>query len=645
MVDDIRVDITPDKSLIQKLGFVGYRTEQAVAELLDNSIDARILDKKETIKIHLDFQKKQIQLSDNGHGMNKQDLTNAMTIARGTKSDGKLGQFGIGMKSACSALGKKFTVITSKINSDKEYHTQYDEKSWLSDESQNWRNFIIVEKTLKEKENWHGTKIIISELNVPLYPNQVSKFKDNFGIRYSPYLKTEQISIQTNTVFCKPEIHDIEKDSEKDIKIELGFGKKIYGHVALLKKRSIRGHYGFHLFKNGRLIKAYEKFGFPAHPENAKIVGELNLDHVPVNFNKSAFIEESPEYEKAASAFRLSSEFKETIQSSKSKSQSTASVKSVFDYFNNRSLVQHLEHNIRSKISQELLDNTKPFVIKTGAGGKGKNSVEIAVKSLKNEPLYVIERRNSKMVGVTINKDDESFRFVKNPLFLIGMIASEIKLLGENPNLEQLLKKRNHDIQEFLSTWSEKREKKEIPRDRKVKIPHISNYKLTDELIEVYDYLKENYGYKFQFTALSTLTPYLHNMRGKIIYTVYTEPAKGEHLLELLAEKFHEKFIIIHASSKNLLDIFSKMSMTEERIIAIREYAVIKGASIAAPEKAFVDLVNETHSHGGQLDELELKRMHATMKRSDLINDENLQICARSIKKLKLLEKILGDKL
>lgn len=638
MDNSIRVDITPDKSLIQKLGLVGYRTEQAVAELLDNSIDARISDKQEAIEVHLDFQEKWIGVRDNGHGMDKQDLTNAMTVAKGTKTNDALGQFGIGMKSACSALGKKFTITTSKINSNKEYHTEYDEKNWLSDEEQNWRNFIITEKTLTDEENWHGTRITISELNVPLYPNQVSKFKESFGIRYFPYLETNQVSIQINTVFCKPEKPNIVEGSRKNIQIKLEFGNKISGYVALLRKRSIKGHYGIHLFRNGRLIKAFAKFGFSAHPENAKIIGELNLDHVPVNFNKSAFIEESTAYENAVNAFRSSVEFKQTIQSSKSKSEATVSVESVFDYFNKNSSAQYLERSVRSKTSQELLGSTEPFEIKVG-----NNLIEIGIKSLKNGPLYIIEKQNSK-VNVVINKDDKAFRFVKNPLFLIGIIASEIKLLGENPNFEKLLEKRNHDIKEFLNTWSEKSNKKAIFRDREVNIPNIPNYKLADELIEVHDHLKENFGFKFQFTALSTLTPYLHNLRGKIIYTLYTEPEKGEYLSELLAEKFNKKFTIIHAPDKKTLGILLKMPTTE-RIISIREYAVIRGSTIATPEKAFLDLVNETHSHDGQLGDLELRRMFATMKRSNLVRYENLQTYAKFIKKLDLVEKFLGDEL
>ena len=153
MDDNIAVDITPDKSLIQKLGLVGYRTEQAIAELLDNSIDARIPDVKEKINVHLDFKDKQIAVKDDGHGMDKDDLTNAMTVAKGTKTDGRLGQFGIGMKSACSALGKKFSITTSKIDSDKEYCIKYDEKTWLGDKSKGWKNFNMTEKTLTKKDN------------------------------------------------------------------------------------------------------------------------------------------------------------------------------------------------------------------------------------------------------------------------------------------------------------------------------------------------------------------------------------------------------------------------------------------------------------------------------------------------------------
>jgi|APSaa5957512535_1039671.scaffolds.fasta_scaffold03200_7 hypothetical protein len=638
MDDSISVDITPDKSLIQKLGLVGYRTVQAIAELLDNSIDARIENQEEKIHVQLNFEEKLIVVQDDGHGMDKDDLKNAMTIAKGTKSDGSLGQFGIGLKSACSALGKTFVIRTSKVDSNKEFVTTYDEDTWLTDDSLDWTNFKIIEKTLSPKENWHGTIILIGELKVPLYATQVTKFKENYGIRYAPYLQDKQVSIQINTGFCKPITEDIEEESKIEIDIPLSEGKSIRGYVALLKKRSVKGYYGINLIKNGRLIKSFDKFGFSAHPENAKIIGELNLDHVPVNFYKSEFIEESKEYQEVLKAFVTSEILKQILHSSQSKGSVTASIESVFDYFGTKSRSKYLEHSVRTKLAQELLNNTEPFEVKLG-----KNIVEIVIKSLKNESLYTINNSDSK-INVVINKDNPAFKFVKNPLFLIGMIASEIKLFSDNPNFGKLIQERNNELKEFLETWSEKSDKKEIFRDREVPIPDMENYNLADELVGIHDYLKENFEFKFQFTALSTLTSYLHNLRGKLVYTLYTTPEKGEYLAELLAEKFHKKFTIVHAPDRKALDIFLKMPTTE-RIIAIREYAVIQGATIATPEKAFLDLVNEVHSHDGMLDELELRRIFATMKRSKLINYENLHTYAKFLKKSELLEKILGDEL
>lgn len=56
MINPIRIDITPDKTLIKKLGLIGYRTEQAIAELIDNSVDARIENVKERILMNLNFE-------------------------------------------------------------------------------------------------------------------------------------------------------------------------------------------------------------------------------------------------------------------------------------------------------------------------------------------------------------------------------------------------------------------------------------------------------------------------------------------------------------------------------------------------------------------------------------------------------------
>ena len=272
MVRKTEVDITPDKSLIKKLGLTGYRTEQAIAELIDNSIDARISGKSEHVDVRLDFEKMEILITDNGHGMGLDELKDALTIAKETKREGeKLGQFGLGMKSACSNLGKSFTLITTKPGSNLEYTSRYDEDQWLSDDSKNWKNFEIEES--KRTQKWHGTILRISKLKIPLYPNQISNFKRRFGIRYGPYLKKGQIRITINSRECKSIIPELESGTKHKINIALPSGNNLVGWVGLLEKRSIKGDYGIHLIRQGRLIKAYDKFGIRQHPEVAKIVG------------------------------------------------------------------------------------------------------------------------------------------------------------------------------------------------------------------------------------------------------------------------------------------------------------------------------------------------------------------------------------
>lgn len=297
-MSNITVDITPDKSLIKKLGLVGYRTEQAVAELIDNSIDAR-LEGTETIEVVLDFRHGQIGVFDDGCGMDSEELGEALTVAKETKN-GKLGQFGLGLKSACSSLGKVFVMRTSTPESDSVFTARYDEDQWLGDASKRWTNFE-VEKTGKT-DDWHGTQITISKIKVPLYPNQLLNFRRRFGIRYGPYIKRGQVHILVNYRTCKPSSPKLVDGKEHPVSIETA-GGRMTGWVGLLARRSIKGDYGIHLYRDGRLISAFDKFGIRLHPSSARVVGELSLDHVPVNFHKTGFLTESPEYREAASKF------------------------------------------------------------------------------------------------------------------------------------------------------------------------------------------------------------------------------------------------------------------------------------------------------------------------------------------------------
>lgn len=649
-------DITPDKSLMKKLGMAGYRTTQALAELVDNSIDARIPDKLQKIAVRLDFKGMRIMVEDNGAGMDVRELTDAMTIAKETQgsSNERLGQFGIGMKSACSALGRRFEITTSK-GGGAEYHTKYDEKEWLSDEKQGRWNLGItatVDDNEGEGENgrWHGTKITISNLSVPLYPNQVSILKENFGIRYSPYLESKQIALSINTVQCRPAEQDIEPGSAIELKVPLDFGVGITGHLALLKKRSIKGNYGIHLFWKGRLIKAFAKFGFRAHPENAKIIGSINLDHVPVNYTKSGFLEESGEYRDAVKKLAASEQLRTMLRrSATAAGASMPSIRSVFDRVAaGTDDGCEMSTRVRAGLAMKSIASTEPFAVRCG----GHKRIDVRVEHKEpGAPLYVAdtveEEGGDSTTRVSINADSDAFRFVKNPLFLIGMIASESKLLASHPEMAGLLAERNREMAGLLSRRRQNADSSVPPvpeRERwrrSYSLAESGSYQLSPELVEAHDILVDRHEFKFQFTALSTLSSYMHDLGGKMVYTVHTIPPHGEGIVELLAGSMGEEFAVADRPSAATIETLLRLPHVR-RVLAVREYTQITGSTIAAPAKAFVDLMVESSAHGVlMLDAIGLRRILKNMLRLGTVNLEDVKRYARASKCTRKLDWLL----
>ena len=101
------VDITPDRSLLPKLGFAGYSAPQAIAELVDNAIDSRREGKK--LHIHIRITPNLYEVTDDALGMDYRTISKALVLAWSRKK-GSLGEFGLGLKTACLSLGTAFEV-------------------------------------------------------------------------------------------------------------------------------------------------------------------------------------------------------------------------------------------------------------------------------------------------------------------------------------------------------------------------------------------------------------------------------------------------------------------------------------------------------------------------------------------------------
>lgn len=125
--------IAPDSgTLLINLRNVGYTAHEAVADIVDNSIDAgatdvRISIRSDSRQTHVNSSTDcafpvNITISDNGRGMNADDLLRAMSLAFDRSRDKKsLGKYGIGLKSAGLYLAQSLTVM-SRTSTSEDFH-------------------------------------------------------------------------------------------------------------------------------------------------------------------------------------------------------------------------------------------------------------------------------------------------------------------------------------------------------------------------------------------------------------------------------------------------------------------------------------------------------------------------------------------
>ncbi len=301
MIAEVKIEkfeAIPDAKLYGNLGQVGHSLRNAVSELVDNSIDARIPGQKLSIGITFDEVNQVIRINDNGKGMSKEAARDSLVLGKSIKTK-KLGFFGLGLKTAGLSLGNIITIKTKKENSDECYEVEFDRVDF--EKRDDWSMLI---KTLPVDIEGRGTTIIISDLLVRLSYQKADRLKEYFANRYRSFIQSEDIEIFVNGLKCEPATP--EYIMEEPISLTTIRGDKINGVLRLQTKRlQKKVEYGFDLYYNKRIITSLDKIGFDGnHGEKALICGELHLDFCKVNFTKNSFLKQTEQYRAAEKAVR-----------------------------------------------------------------------------------------------------------------------------------------------------------------------------------------------------------------------------------------------------------------------------------------------------------------------------------------------------
>lgn len=172
------------KSFSEGLKNIYYTPMSAVADLIDNSIDA----KAKNIDIYFwNGKTPYVAIIDDGEGMSSKGLEYALDIKQNETKQNKLslGKFGWGLKTATFSQAKLLTVITQKNNQliSKSMNDNFDK----IEEGKNsiFKKFQNIEQYTKKRFSNSGTAIIWSDLGDQILGRDITKNnKRSHGVFY-----------------------------------------------------------------------------------------------------------------------------------------------------------------------------------------------------------------------------------------------------------------------------------------------------------------------------------------------------------------------------------------------------------------------------------------------------------------------------
>lgn len=301
--------------LLSSLRSVGYSIEAAVSDIIDNSISAQA----SIIDIFFDWDNKNIVITDNGLGMDRDDLISAMTIGSSDpeteRNSFDLGRFGMGMKTAAFSIGKVLTVISKNENilSNATWDLEYIIRSndWdLLVYPNNAINIANLNSYLSNYE--HGTVICISNIdrmitsmsdaqNKRRFFKTIDDVKKHIALVFHRFIEDNELLIRVNGTSIRPwnpflPGNRAVQELEPEIHDEKGKTISIYPYVLPHKSKfqfdedmkaagGYRGwlqHQGIYLYRNKRLIIYGTWFGI------IKKEPTFNLARVRIDMNSDS---------------------------------------------------------------------------------------------------------------------------------------------------------------------------------------------------------------------------------------------------------------------------------------------------------------------------------------------------------------------
>jgi hypothetical protein len=324
------VNVSPDMGMYHLLRSQGYDPAYAVAEFIDNALQAHLAKAvaagktSEPLAVDLHFysgdyatvsKRNSLVVSDNGPGIKADRLADAMKPAKPSPVKG-LSEFGIGMKAAAVWFSDKWILKTEPAGSKSSYTLTFDLPKLIA----TGRDTVEVKEGTSKSAG--GTTMTLSQLRRPV---DYAKFQQicevlrelyqRFTAGSSPRMKLTahyddtpvalQFEPGDRTVLMSPVYKQVDKklyaignNRTWRVSVDTTFqGVRVQGFICLLERGSYVGNPGLIMFRGERVIQG--TMGRPNLPNalfktsnkysRQRVYGHLFVDGLPVTYTKDGF--------------------------------------------------------------------------------------------------------------------------------------------------------------------------------------------------------------------------------------------------------------------------------------------------------------------------------------------------------------------
>lgn len=272
--------------------FANYRSAaDALLEIVDNAVDSRVPGRPLTVDIVVRPGTIAVTVV-GGTGMGPTELERDYLRWGGSRkrAGDRIGRYGQGGKAAIGHLGNRFTIVASRAGDPNAIgfeDDRYRDRTRL-------RTYELIDRPKPVGEALGYVRLEIGEVDRPL---DVRRMPARLAQTYRPLIELGALALTVNRATVATT--DWLLDERREFTIR-GGGRLVRGWFGLLPDPApVSTEPGVRIYHLGRLIGSPDWFGHPGpavHPALNRLVGEVELPHVPVTMNKSDIDRDSPEW-------------------------------------------------------------------------------------------------------------------------------------------------------------------------------------------------------------------------------------------------------------------------------------------------------------------------------------------------------------